>query len=90
MTDWLVCALPEDSMLGLAVLGSPFYDTRTDPFTAYRVDTYHSDLNECRMSALYPVTLTRLNRVHNVVVPLSDLYPVFSESSLSELEDMNF
>ena len=90
MSDWIVCSLPEDSLLGLALLGCPYYDDRTDPFTAFRVDTYHSDLNECRMTALYPVVLTRLNRIHNVVVPHSDLYPVFSEASLSDYEDINF
>lgn len=90
MSEWLVCALPEDNLTATAILGCPFYDTRSDPFSAYRVDSPHSDLNENHICALYPVTLTRLNRVHNVIVPLSDLYPVFSDSSLSSLDEVHF
>ena len=90
MSDWLVCALPEDSLTEPAMLGCPFYDMRTDPYAAYRVDTHDSDLNENRICALYPVTLTRLNRILNVIVPLSDLYPVFSDSSLSGLDEVHF
>ena len=90
MSDWLVCALPEDSLNEPAILGCPFYDTRTDPFSAYRVDTPDSDWNSNHICALYPATLTRLHRIHNVIVPLTDLYPVFSDSSLSSLDEVHF
>ena len=89
-SDWLVCALPEDSLLSTGILGCPFYDTITDPFTAYRVDTPTSEWNSNHICALYPVTLTRLNRIINVIVPQSDLYPVFSDSSLSSLDEVHF
>ena len=64
----------------LAGLREPYFNCGVCPPYARRILNARPDWNKFGIYSLYPVTLTKLERVISVVAPVIDLYPVFSDS----------
>ena len=78
-----MCSTLDERDLDLAEITAPFFNTHGDVEYACRLTGPRASWNTFASYSLYPMTISKLNRVLIIASPTVDLYPVFdSETEL--------